>query len=379
MKQTFKRSVSVASALRAFFPPPHSVTLSAVGVDISDRSVKFVAFDEKRFGVTISSYGTHAMPEGVVSGGEIRDSRQLINILQKIRREVRREFVYFSLPEEHAYLFQTDVPSGATMEEIQTTIEVRLKENVPIPPSEVGFTWVRLPENNLTDGSSRISVAVYPTRSIRAYSDAFWRAGFVPRAIEIEGEAGVRSVVHTAAGETVMVLDFGRNKAGISIVQSNILVFTSTLTVGGDDLTNAIQKELSIPFEDAEQLKRQNGLRRSTANERVYSAILPTLSTLREEIERHYVYWQWHGGLKHGEAEPEDAIERIILYGGDSNLIGLAEYLAGTLRISVEHGDVWQRIAFPDGVVPTIPSKDALSYATAIGLAMRGIRDNLYA
>jgi type IV pilus assembly protein PilM len=355
------------------FPPPSVVALHAVGIDISDRSVKFITLDSKWFSFSVAEYGTYAIPEGVVVGGEIRDSELLATILKKVRNTTRREFAFLSLPEEHAYLFRTEVPSGATKEETNTAIEFHLKENVPLPSSEATFTWSILPGRCNQNDMCEVSVAVYPTRAVQSYGDVSMRAGLLPRAFEIEGEASARAVVESDYAETVMVLDMGRGKAGISIVQGGVLMFTSTLTMGGDDFTHAIQKELSLSFEEAEEIKCDKGLLRGASNERVYAALLPPLSTVREEIERHYVYWQWHGGIASETEEPSGTIDRILLCGGDANLIGLPEYLEGVLGIPVERADVWKNIPMRDGLVAPIPAREALSYATAIGLAMRGI------
>jgi type IV pilus assembly protein PilM len=355
------------------FPPPKVVALRAVGIDISDRSVKFITLERKRACFSVVGYGTYAIPEGVVVGGEIRDSEPLVDILRKVRNVTRREFAFFSLPEEHAYLFNTEVLAGATKEETNIAIEFHLKENVPIPPSEATFAWSTLLEGCGQNDMCEMSVAVYPTRVIQAYSDVAIRAGLLPRAFEIEGEASARAVVEPDSKETVMVLDLGRSKAGISIVQGGVLMFTSTLTVGGDDFTHAIQKELSLSFEEAEEIKCAKGLLRGTANERVYAALLPSLSTIREEVERHYVYWQWHGGLPSKTEEPSGTIDRILLCGGDANLIGLPEYLEGILSIPVERADVWKNVPLRAGSVALIPAHEALSFATAVGLASRDI------
>jgi type IV pilus assembly protein PilM len=355
------------------FPPPRVVTLPAVGIDISDRSVKYIALDRKRFSFSVVAYGTHAIPEGVVVAGEIQDSEQLSAILKKVRQITGREFAFLSLPEEHAYLFHTEVPGGATQEEIYTAIEFNLKENVPLPPSEATFAWSMLSSGCGENGMCRVSVAVYPERSVQAYGSVLFNAGLLPRAFEIEGEASARAVVSPQGTETVMVLDMGRGKAGLSIVQGGVLMFTSTLTVGGDDLTHAIQKEIVLSFDEAESIKRENGLLRGSSNEKIYAALLPSLAVFREEIERHYVYWQWHGGSQDKNEEPSGTIDRILLCGGDANLIGLPEYLEGVLGIPVERADVWKNVPLSKGSVAPIPAREALSYATAIGLASRDI------
>ena len=66
------------------------------------------------------------------------------------------------------------------------------------------------------------------------------------------------------------------------------------------------------------------------------------------------------------------AIEKIILCGGDANLLGLTDYLSASLKIPVERADIWTNIDYRDGFIPEIEFNDSLRYATAVGLALGG-------
>ena len=59
------------------------------------------------------------------------------------------------------------------------------------------------------------------------------------------------------------------------------------------------------------------------------------------------------------------------LGGGDSNLTGFAEYLATGLMAPVELANVMVNVNSLDRYVPEINFRDSLSYATAMGLALR--------
>jgi len=64
-------------------------------------------------------------------------------------------------------------------------------------------------------------------------------------------------------------------------------------------------------------------------------------------------------------------VERVILCGGNANIQGLPEYLEHVLNISVDRANIWQNIFSFDEVIPEMPYEMSLSYATAVGLAMR--------
>ena len=95
---------------------------------------------------------------------------------------------------------------------------------------------------------------------------------------------------------------------------------------------------------------------------------MATLSKLKDEIERHFRYWNNRTDKK-GKKVPQ--IEKVILCGGSSNVVGLREYLSGSLKARAERANVWQNAFSFDDVIPDIVFSQSLGYATAIGLALR--------
>jgi len=92
------------------------------------------------------------------------------------------------------------------------------------------------------------------------------------------------------------------------------------------------------------------------------------VSALRDEINNMYIYWHTH---KYEEGKVGDKIKKIILVGGNANLLGLDEYLSSSLKVRVEKADVWSNVSFPEGYIPPINFYNSLSYASAIGLALK--------
>ena len=114
-------------------------------------------------------------------------------------------------------------------------------------------------------------------------------------------------------------------------------------------------------------MKLKYGLTRNTQDQEIFSTLLNGVSILRDEISKNFIYWHTHKD-EEGKERPE--IQKIILCGGDSNLIGFAEYLAITMKQVVEIADVWTNVVSREKYIPVMPFEDSLSYATAIGLAL---------
>ena len=131
------------SVLSRLIPPPTYLTMPCVGVDISDTSLKYVSFHPSaRSGAfhKLKQWGDISIPSGIVNRGQVEDPKHLVGVLKEFKEKTKAEFVRLSLPEERAYLFETEIRQNTPMKEIRGLLEFRLEENVPIPSKDVFLT-----------------------------------------------------------------------------------------------------------------------------------------------------------------------------------------------------------------------------------------------
>lgn len=346
-----------------FFPPPKFLMSPAFGLDISDQSLKFVNLVMTKNGIEVGRYGSRSIPPGIIESGKIKNPAKLKEVLSALRKEEDIRFVRVSLPEEQVYLFRLRLQK-AGLKNIREGIELSLEEHIPVPAQETIFDYDLLDEDAQ---SLEVQVAAIPQNVIENYLSVFRESLISVQSFELEGQAISRAVVPKGDLETYMVVDFGQTRTGISIVSRGIAVFTSTLDIGGMSLNNMIRKNFNVRPEEAERMKRQYGLQRNMDNKEIFAVLLNNVSILRDEIEKLFLYWHTHkdeGGKDH------PAIKKIILCGGDSNLIGLPEYLSVSMKSRVEMANVWANIAETDRHIPEIGFNQSLTFAAALGLAL---------
>jgi len=96
---------------------------------------------------------------------------------------------------------------------------------------------------------------------------------------------------------------------------------------------------------------------------------------LIEQIKRYLSYYQTHASHEHLLPDGK-GVAKILLCGGGANLKGLPEFLNTYFKIPVEIGNPWINILpEPQKEVLELPLEKSLSYATALGLALRGVRE----
>ncbi len=345
--------------------------MPCVGVDISDTSLKYISFHPAVRGSKerkIKQWGDIAIPSGVVERGQVNEPNQLVAVLKEFKEETGAEFVRLSLPEERAYLFETEIKRSTPLKEVRGLLEFRLEENVPIPSKEVYFDHVILPTDLSDKRSAQVVVAAYAKETIQQYYDACIAADLRPVSFEIEAQAMIRAVVPQDLGGAVMLVDFGKTRTGFGISYKGVLLYTSTIDVGGDLLSQSLRKVLGEEVAENEltMIKNTQGLIRGINTPAVYEALLSTVSVIKDEIATRMQYWH----LRNGNSE-ERRINSIMLCGGSANLKGLPAYLTETVGVPVVRGNVWENTFSLDDTIPPIDRLHSFGYATAIGLALR--------
>lgn len=346
-----------------FFPTPKFLALPSFGLDISDESIKFIELLNNRSSITVHRHGEKKIPAGVIDSGKIKDKKKMEEILIALSKEEGIKSVRVSLPEEQVYLFNLRLEK-AGLENVRESIELSLEEYIPIPAPDAIFDYEILSED---EKSLKLQVAAIPKNVIEDYLSVFKNSSISVKSFELEAQAISRAVVKRGDLSTYMIVDFGKKRTGIFIVSNGIVIFTSTLDVGGTMLTNMIEKNFKISFEEAEKKKIECGLKRNSKNTEIFSVLLNGVSILRDEIVKHFLYWHTH---KDEEGRDRSPIEKVILCGGDSNLVGLSDYLSVSIKTKAEMSNVWINIKNTSEDVPEISFDESLTFATAIGLAL---------
>ncbi|MCC7160495.1 pilus assembly protein PilM [Candidatus Nomurabacteria bacterium] len=352
-----------------FFPPPEFLTEPSFGVDISDESIKYVELLMTKNGLKLGRYGEKIIPPGIVEAGKIQNTKKMEEILSTLKKEEGIKSVRVSLPEEQVYLFHLKLDK-AGLRSIKEGIELVLEEHIPILAEDAIFDYDLVEENSQ---SLEIQVTAMQKNVIESYMCVFKNSGMKVKSFELEAQAISRAVVKNGDLDTYMIVDFGKKRTGIFIVSKGIVMFTFTLDVGGVMLTNMIKKTFNVSFEEADRMKQKYGLQRNTENQEIFPVLLNSVSVLRDEIVRHFLYWQTH---KDEDGKNNTPIEKIIFCGGDSNLTGLSDYISVSMKTPVDMANVWVNILDTSNSVPEMSFRQALAFATALGLALGDFTNN---
>jgi Tfp pilus assembly PilM family ATPase len=312
------------------FPPPAFLVMPHAGLDISDDALRCVEYHRTAQGLIISKYAVQELPPGLLDGGDVKDEQVFVDTLKAFALKQGLGYVKVSLPEEKAYLFQTDVPT-TNFGSIAQNIEFKLDQNVPLSAPDALFQFDLMP-TAVTGGTLRASVSVVPKTFVEHSIAMLRRAGLIPVAFEVAPKSIVAACVPLHEPGTRLMVHVMKKKTGLYIVSEGVVCFTSTIGWGSDDLAAA------------EAVVGQN--------------------MLTTEINRVYSYWLTR-------PEVEGGISEIMVVGSAAEACELMlRNRGGEVLSRTVLPDVWHNAFDVNTYVPPITRTESLEYAIAAGLAL---------
>lgn len=362
----------------------------AFGLDISDLSLKFIKLKKKNNYFSLSSFGEMKIAPGIITEGEIKDEAALVKIIKDAIDKVQGEklntkYVICSLPEEKAFLQVIQLPK---MEEkrLKQAAYFEAENYVPVSVSNLYLDSQVVPALGCELDHLDVLIGALPQKTVDPYVNCLKAAGLKPLAFEIESQAISRALIKNEVSSfPTLLIDLGAARTSFIIFSGNSLKFTTSIPVSSQRFTEAISQNLKLDFDEAEKLKIKHGLREKfklkisekaePKKGEIFESLIPILTDLVEQIKKYLNYYQTHSFHEHLLSERK--IKKILLSGGGANLGGLADFLALELKIPVETANPWINI-LPERIkeVPPISYDKSLSFVTALGLALRGMKKN---
>lgn len=367
----------------------------AFGLDISDLSLKIVKLKKKGAAFDLASFGETIIPSGIIKEGEIKDEKKLAEIIKEAIKKVKGErlktkYVVASLPEEKTFLQVIQMPR-LSEEDLKSAVIYEAENYIPIPIEQVYLDSQTVsPQDNHSDHCD-VSVVALPKRTVDPYLSSLKLAGLKPKAFEIESQAISRALIkNEVAASPILIIDLGANRTSFVIFYGSSLRFTSSIPTSGQSFTQIISKNLGVRASEAEKFKIKYGLEGKFKLEvkdektkikkergKIFEALTPALVDLVEQIKICLDYYQTHAFHEHLPPDGK-GVSKILLCGGGANLKGFPELISLELKIPVELGNPWINILAKDQKETfRLSFEESLRYATALGLALRGVREKI--
>jgi len=336
-----------------------------VGLDIGSNSIKAVELRRNRGEVMVSHIGVEQLASDIVVDSMIVDSGSVASTISKIFSEkaFKAKQVATSVS-GHSVIVKKISMQTMDEPELGEAVRNEAAQYIPFDMNDVNVDYQVLSETLSGPTVDVLLVAVKKDKVLN-YTNALQLSGRQPTIVDIDAFALQNCYEYNyepAPTATTALLNIGASVMNVNIVRGSVPLFTRDVSVGGNQYTDSLQKELDLSFEDAEALK--HGRKVGTVSEEAKQPILQQVTEIIVlEIQKTFDFFRATASGEH--------IEKIYVAGGSSQVPGLIEALRQELSIPIEPLNPFLRIVPPIGEGADLVERNSAQLAVAVGLALR--------
>ena len=346
-----------------------------VGLDIGSSAVKAIELERSGKGHRVAAIAVEPVPPGSIVDGAVIDPTAVTDAVRRIFQSKRflGRAVAAALSGSSVIVKTIAVPQMSTRE-LSASLYWEAEQHIPFDIQDVKLDFeISQPAKRRPAGSSNASMDVLLVAAkkdkIADYTNVITQAGRVPAILDVDAFAlqnAYEANYEIEPNRVVVLLNAGATAINVNIVAGAQSLFARAVSIGGNAFTEAVQKELSLPSQAAEALKRG-----AHTNASLVADARPVLKAITDnallEMEKTFDFFRATAEI--------DQIDRIVLSGGASRLEGFADALAERFDTTVEHLNPFRQIAFDDKRLGASAEELAPLSAVAMGLALRRVGD----
>jgi type IV pilus assembly protein PilM len=337
---------------------------SLVGLDIGSSSVKAVELKLTKQGHELISFGLEPLAQDTVVDGAIMDAPAVAEKITAIfeSQNIKSKDVATSVSGHSVIVKRVPMPVMSE-EELYDRIQAEASQHIPFDVADVNLSYQLL---ETVDSQMDVLLVAVKKDKILNHTNVLAQAGKTPEVVDIDAFALQNCFevnYEPDPGQVVALLNIGASVMNINIIRGWIPLFTRDVSVGGNQYTDALQKELDLSFDDAEWLK-MGGTRPGVTEEQRASILRSVSDILILEIQKTFDFFR-------ATASGEN-IRRIVVAGGTARVPGLLDLLREEFAVPVEELYPFRKIAInPSRHDESHLREIAPRLAIAVGLALR--------
>jgi type IV pilus assembly protein PilM len=354
----------------------------AIGLDIGSTSIKMVQLKpHRRRGQVIyslQSFGMKPLPPEAIVDGALMNSTAIVQAIQELVSEMglKNREVAIGVSGHSVIIKKISMPR-MTQDELEESIQWEAEQYIPFDVKDVNIDTQILKPAQTPDqtetGQMDVLLVAAKKDMINDYTTVVSEAGLSPVVVDVDAFAvqNMFSTNYEAPDDgTVVLINAGAAVVNINIISRGVTVFTRDITIGGNQFTEEIQKQLNVSYEEAEALKVGGGRGDTDAvvPQQVESVIGGVAEQVAGEIQRSLDFYA-------GTAV-DATFNKVYLSGGTAKIPALFKTIESRVGVQVEIMNPFKAIEVdPRKFDPATIMDIAPLAAVAVGLGLRHAND----
>jgi type IV pilus assembly protein PilM len=341
-----------------------------VGLDLGSSAVKLVELRQRKGEYHLDRLGVEPLSPEAIVDGSIMDSSLVVDAIHKLNDETRvKTQQYATSLSGHSVIIKKIQVPAMNEDELGESIQWEAEQYIPFDINDVRLDYVVLGDGAGRDTMEVLLVAVKRDK-VNDYTSVISQTGKSPVLVDVDAFA-IQNAYEINYDldplKTLALVNMGAAVTNINVIARGATVFWRDISFGGNQYTEALQRELNLSFDQAEAVKRgETGGRFSQADVR---QVLDDVSVeMAGEIRKTFDFYT--------TTSSEGAVDELVLSGGCALTPGLEQVLRDRFQVPVERMDPLRRIRYRESDfnaewLQTISPM----LSVAVGLAVRRVGD----
>ncbi len=341
-----------------------------VGVDIGSSSIKVCEVKDGRKGRTLTKLAYAAIPPQTIVDNHIMNTGVVTETLLKLFSDAKitQRNVALGVSGQSVIIRKITVPM-MTPAELDEQIQWEAEQHIPFDIKDVQIDYQVL-RKHPDRGQMDLLLVAAKRDEINDYAQFVKEAKLRPYVVDIDAFC-VQNLFEALRGipgdRTVGLINLGASLSSLNIVSGGASAFTRDIASGGNAITEEIQRETGMSFDQAEAYKCGD-LGAAGASgmipQQVQQVIENACDTIAAEIQRSLDFFMATSG--------EASIDQLFVTGGTANLTPLRNAIQRRARTPVEFFDPIEGLIIDPKTVKEdqVRARHA-QLAVAIGLSLR--------
>ncbi|MEK8053415.1 pilus assembly protein PilM [Ideonella sp. DXS22W] len=340
-----------------------------IGLDISSSSAKLVELGRSASGeYVLERLASEPFEKGWITDGQIEKFDEVAAAVRKLldKSSTKTRQVAMAMPQSAVITKRIMLPAGLSEDELELQVESEANQYIPFSLEEVSLDFCVIGPSATSSGDVEVLIAASRKERVQDRQGLAEAAGLKPMVLDIESHASllamsrlVESLPQGGRDALVALFEIGADTTSLKVLREGEMLYDRDQAFGGSQLTTLISRQYGFSFEEAEQKKLAGDL----PEDYEASILVPFVDSLSQEIGRALQYFF--------TSTPHHKVHYVMLAGGTAGLPGLKDRVTELTGFASMVVNPFEGMKIGSGVREAKVRKDAPSYLTACGLAMR--------
>lgn len=341
-----------------------------LGLDIGSSSIKLVQIKEHRGRYILQKFAVKELEPEVIVDGTVMDEGRVVSAIKELlaANNVKLKQVAISISGHAVIVKKISLPPMPN-EELDGQVKLSAEQYIPFDINEVNLDFHVLPPSEHAEEQDEMSIVLVAAKKdkINELTELVKAAGLIPMVMDVDAFAveNMYGVTYPSTQEdTTTLVNIGASVMNVNIVRGGVSLFTRDIPLGGNRYSEAVQREMGVSFEEAEQLKKSDG-----DDDHTLATVMESVNAeVASEIARTIDYFK--------TTSSESDITRVLLCGGGAKVRGLAQQLHDRMHVDVDIANPFNEIDTSScDVSPDVLAEMGPLAAVGVGLALRTVGD----